>query len=78
MGPKQLASKMVGYAAKIPGTRASKARMRKVVLAMVKQIALSGGDYYTLHLRCACNYSFLLCIYQFIRIPTLMKYLKTN
>jgi len=44
MGVKQLATKMVGYAANIPGTKASKARMRKVVLAMVRQIEIETRD----------------------------------
>ena len=35
-----LAKQMVGYTAQIPGTRASKARLRRVILAMVKQIEI--------------------------------------
>lgn len=35
-----LAKQMVGYTQSIPGTRASKARLRKVILAMVRQIEI--------------------------------------
>ena len=35
-----LARKMVGYTQNIPGTRASKIRLRKVILAMVRQIEI--------------------------------------
>ena len=35
-----LAKNMVGYTAKIPGTRASKAQLRRVILTMVKQIEI--------------------------------------
>ena len=31
---------MVGYTDKIPGTRASKVRLRKIILAMVRQIEI--------------------------------------
>ena len=40
MGVKGLAKKMVGYTAGIPGTKASKARLRRIVLAMVRQIEI--------------------------------------
>ena len=40
MGVKGLAKQMVGYTADIPGTKASKARLRRIVLAMVKQIEI--------------------------------------
>jgi hypothetical protein len=40
MSVKGLAKQMVGYTASIPGTRASKARLRKVILAMVRQIEI--------------------------------------
>ena len=38
MSVKGLAKQMVGYTASIPGTRASKAHIRKLILAMVRQI----------------------------------------
>ena len=41
---KTLSRRMVGYTAKIPGTKASKAHMRKVVLAMVRQIEIETRD----------------------------------
>ena len=40
MSVKALAKKMVGYTANIPGTRASKAQLRKLILTMVKQIEI--------------------------------------
>lgn len=40
MGAKGLARQMVGYTKNIPGTRASKARLRKLVMAMVRQIEI--------------------------------------
>ena len=40
LGVKALSKRMVGYTAKIPGTKASKAHMRKVILAMVRQIEI--------------------------------------
>ena len=36
----QLAKQMVGYTANLPGTKASKAKLRKLILAMVKQIEI--------------------------------------
>jgi hypothetical protein len=49
MSVKTLAKNMVGYTANIPGTRASKAQLRRVILTMVKQIAIetasaAGGE----------------------------------
>jgi hypothetical protein len=49
MSVKALAKNMVGYTAKIPGTRASKAQLRRVILTMVRQIeietaAVDGGE----------------------------------
>ena len=49
MSAKALAKNMVGYTAKIPGTRASKAQLRRVILTMVRQIeietaAVDGGE----------------------------------
>ena len=40
MSVKSLAKNMVGYTASIPGTRASKAQLRRVILTMVKQIEI--------------------------------------
>ena len=40
MSVRNLAKKLVGYTSTIPGTRASKARLRRVILAMVKQIEI--------------------------------------
>ena len=40
MGVKTLAKNMVGYTANIPGTRASKSKLRKIILTMVKQIEI--------------------------------------
>ena len=40
MSVSALAKQMVGYTANIPGTKASKARIRKLILAMVKQIEI--------------------------------------
>ncbi len=49
MSVKALAKNMVGYTAKIPGTRASKAQLRRVILTMVRQIeietaSVDGGE----------------------------------
>jgi hypothetical protein len=38
MNVRTLAKQMVGYTANIPGTKASKAKLRKLILAMVRQI----------------------------------------
>ena len=40
MSVHKLAKNMVGYTANIPGTRASKAQLRRVILTMVKQIEI--------------------------------------
>ena len=40
MGVRGLAKQLVGYTSKIPGTRASKAQLRKLILAMVRQIEI--------------------------------------
>ena len=40
MGVKGLSKQMVGYTANIPGTKASKARLRRLIVAMVQQIEL--------------------------------------
>ena len=40
MGVHALARNMVGYTANIPGTRASKSQLRKIILTMVKQIEI--------------------------------------
>ena len=40
MSVPMLAKKMIGYTANIPGTRASKSRLRKIILAMVRQIEI--------------------------------------
>ena len=40
MSVKTLAKNMVGYTASIPGTRASKSQLRRVILTMVKQIEI--------------------------------------
>ena len=40
MSVKGLAKQMVGYTANIPGTKARKARLRRLVLAMVRQIEI--------------------------------------
>ena len=40
MGVRGLAKQMVGYTAQIPGTKASKARLRRLILAMVQQIEI--------------------------------------
>ena len=40
MSVKMLAKNMVGYTANIPGTRASKAQLRRVIMTMVKQIEI--------------------------------------
>ena len=40
MNVRQLAKNMVGYTAGIPGTRASKSQLRRVILTMVKQIEI--------------------------------------
>ena len=40
MAVKTLAKQLVGYTSMIPGTRASKARLRRVILAMVRQIEI--------------------------------------
>ena len=40
MSVKGLAKQMVGYTANIPGTKANKARLRRVILAMVRQIEI--------------------------------------
>ena len=40
MGVKGLSKQMTGYTADIPGTKGSKARLRKIILAMVKQIEI--------------------------------------
>ena len=38
MGVRGLAKQMVGYTAQIPGTKVGKARLRRLVLALVQQI----------------------------------------
>ena len=40
MSVRGLAKQMVGYTAQIPGTKARKARIRRLVLAMVRQIEI--------------------------------------
>ena len=40
MSVSMLSKKMVGYTQNIPGTRASKTRLRKIILAMVRQIEI--------------------------------------
>ena len=40
MGVHGLSKQMVGYTKNIPGTKASKARLRKLMLAMVRQIEI--------------------------------------
>ena len=40
MGAPMLSKKMVGYTQNIPGTRASKTRLRKIILAMVRQLEI--------------------------------------
>ena len=40
MSVQLLAKQMVGYTANIPGTKANKARLRKAILAMVRQIEI--------------------------------------
>ena len=40
MSVRGLAKQMVGYTAQIPGTKASKARIRRLILAMVRQIEI--------------------------------------
>ena len=40
MSVKGLAKQMVGYTTNIPGTKASKARLRRLILAMVRQIEI--------------------------------------
>ena len=40
MGVKTLAKNMVGYTGNIPGTRASKSQLRRIILTMVKQIEI--------------------------------------
>ena len=40
MGVRGLAKQLVGYTAKIPGARASKANLRRLILAMVRQIEI--------------------------------------
>ena len=44
MGVKSLSKNMVGYTAGIPGTRASKAQLRRLILAMVRQIEIETGS----------------------------------
>jgi len=40
MGVNGLAKQMVGYTANIPGTKASKTKLRRIILAMVRQIEI--------------------------------------
>ena len=40
MNVQSLAKQMVGYTANIPGAKANKARLRRVILAMVRQIEI--------------------------------------
>ena len=40
MGINQLAKRMVGYTASIPGSKASKAKLRRLILQMVKQLEI--------------------------------------
>ena len=40
MSVKSLSKQMVGYTSNIPGTKASKARLRRLILAMVRQIEI--------------------------------------
>ena len=40
MDVKSLAKQLVGYTANIPGTKASKSHLRKVILAMVRQLEI--------------------------------------
>ena len=43
-GVKSLARNLVGYTADIPGTKASKAKLRRLILAMVHQIEIETCD----------------------------------
>ena len=44
MGVQSLAKKLVGYTANIPGTKASNARLRRLILAMARQIEIETAD----------------------------------
>ena len=44
MGPAKLAKKMGSYTAKIPGTKANKNYLRRLLLAMVRQIEIETRD----------------------------------
>ena len=44
MNVKTLSKQMVGYTAQIPGSKASKAKLRKLILAMVRQIEIETRD----------------------------------
>ena len=44
MGVQSSAKQIVGYTATIPGAKANKARLRKVILAMVRQIEIETGQ----------------------------------
>ena len=43
MGPQQLAERMGSYTDAIPGTKASNAKLRMLILAMVRQIEIETG-----------------------------------
>ena len=44
MSVRSLSMQMVGYTANIPGTKASKARLRKLILAMARQVEIETRD----------------------------------
>ena len=44
MNTRSLAKQMVGYTANIPGTKASKAHLRRLILSMVRQIEIETRD----------------------------------
>ena len=48
MDVKNLARKMTGYTMKVPGTKASKSRLRRILLAMVRQIEIETTESATL------------------------------
>ena len=65
MSVKALAKQMVGYTTNIPGTKASKARLRKVILAMVRQIEIETrrGDAATTGADGACSLGDVPCLF---------------
>ena len=44
LGVKHLSKSLVGYTANIPGTKASKNKLRRLILAMVRQIEVETAD----------------------------------